>query len=149
MTENEHDYMDYERRSRQRWAGFKIWKVLCINEKMKKRKVKKGDENDGQRIDKENDIPDAVSDNMGWLAYHFCIFLGWTEWWQIWLVIGMPFGIYRMCIWLLPKNFDIGGTVGVWAMNIMLGCLIGEVIIVGYVFRAIYVLIKYFVHVLR
>lgn len=43
------------------------------------------------------------------------------------MVVGMPFGIHRMCIWLLPKNFDIGGTVGVWAMNIIVGCLIGEV----------------------
>ncbi len=54
-----------------------------------------------------------------------------------------------MFIWILPKNFDIGGTVGVWAMNIILGCLLGEVIVMGYVFRAIYVLIKYFVDVLR
>ena len=54
-----------------------------------------------------------------------------------------------MCIWLLPKNFDIGGTVGVWAVNIMLGCLIGEVIVIGYVFRAIYVLIQYIIDAFR
>lgn len=65
------------------------------------------------------------------------------------MVIGMPFGIHRMRIWLLPKNFDIGGTIGVWNMNIILGCLLGEVIVIGYVFRAIYILIKYFVNVLR
>ena len=49
------------------------------------------------------------------------------------MVVGMSFGVHRMCIWLLPKNFDIGGTVGVWAMNIIVGCLIGEVIIVWYI----------------
>ena len=43
------------------------------------------------------------------------------------MVVGMPFGIHRMCIWILPKNFDIGGTVGVWAMNIIVCCLIGEI----------------------
>lgn len=62
-----------------------------------------------------------------WIAYHFCVSLEQTELWKIWMVVGMPFGIHRMCIWLLPKNFDIGGTVGVWAMNIIVGCLIGEV----------------------
>ena len=64
-------------------------------------------------------------------------------------MLGMPFGIHRMRIWLLPKNFDIGGTIGVWNMNIILGYLLGEVIVIGYVFRAIYILIKYFVNVLR
>ncbi|XCP87155.1 DUF6050 family protein [Roseburia hominis] len=65
------------------------------------------------------------------------------------MVVGMPFGIHRMCIWLLPKNFDIGGTVGVWAMNIIVGCLIGEVVVVWYILRAVYVLVKYFVSLLK
>ena len=65
------------------------------------------------------------------------------------MVVGMSFGVHRMCIWLLPKNFDIGGTVGVWAMNIIVGSLIGEVIIVWYILRAVYVLIKYFASLLK
>ena len=28
------------------------------------------------------------------------------------------------------RTLDIGGTVGVWAMNIIVGCLIGEVVVV-------------------
>ena len=61
----------------------------------------------------------------------------------------MLFGIHSMCIWLLPRNFDIGGTVGVWAMNIIVGCLIGEVVVVWYILRAVYVLVKYFVSLLK
>lgn len=79
----------------------------------------------------------------------FCVSLEQTELWKIWMVVGMPFGIHRMCIWLLPKNFDIGGTVGVWAMNIIVGCLIGEVVVVWYILRAVYVLVKYFVSLLK
>ena len=45
-----------------------------------------------------------------WVAYHFCVSLEQTELWKIWMVVGMPFGIHRMCIWLLPKNFDIGSS---------------------------------------
>ena len=78
-----------------------------------------------------------------------CISLEQTELWKIWMVVGMPFGIHRMCIWLLPKNFDIGGTVGVWAMNIIVGCLIGEVVVVWYILRAVYILVKYFVSLLK
>ena len=54
-----------------------------------------------------------------------------------------------MCVWLLPKNFDIGGTAGVWGINIILGCLIGEVVVIWYVLRAVYVLFKYLVDLLR
>lgn len=103
----------------------------------------------GKELIKKTILPMLFLTIWGWFAYHFCISLGWTGWWQIWSVIGMPFGIHRMCIWLLPKNYDIGGTVGVWAMNIILGCLLGEVIVIGYVFRAIYVLIKFFIDILR
>ncbi|WP_418463180.1 DUF6050 family protein [Frisingicoccus sp.] len=65
------------------------------------------------------------------------------------MVVGMPFGIHRMYIWLLPKNFDIGGTAGVWAMNIIVGCLIGEVVVVWYILRAVFILVKYFLSLLR
>ena len=84
-----------------------------------------------------------------WLSYNFCMSLGQTEWWKIWMVIGMPYGIHRMCVWLLPKNFDIGGTVGGWVINIILGCLIGEVVVIWYVLCAVYVLFKYLVDLLR
>lgn len=65
------------------------------------------------------------------------------------MAIGMPFGIHSMCIWLLPKNFDIGGTVGVWVMNIIVGCLIGEVVVTWYMFRAAYILVKSVLYVLK
>lgn len=84
-----------------------------------------------------------------WLAYNFCISIEQEEWWKIWMVVGMPFGIHRMCIWLLPKNLDIGGTVGVWAMNLIVGCLIGEIVVVCYILRSVYVLVKYFVSLLK
>lgn len=83
-----------------------------------------------------------------WLAYNFCISIEQEEWWKIWMVIGIPYGVRRMFIWILPKNFDIGGTVGVWVLNIIIGCLIGELMVVWYIFRAVYIMVKYFVNLL-
>ena len=83
-----------------------------------------------------------------WLAYNFCISIEQEEWWKIWMVIGIPYGVRRMFIWILPKNFDIGGTVGVWVLNIIIGCLIGEMMVVWYIFRAVYIMVKYFVNLL-
>lgn len=48
----------------------------------------------------------------------------------VWLVCGIPFGIWRVRLWLIPRGFDLGGTVGVWALNFIIGGLIGGVIIV-------------------
>lgn len=62
------------------------------------------------------------------------------------MVIGIPYGVRRMFIWILPKNFDIGGTVGVWVLNIIIGCLIGELVVVWYIFRAVYIWVKYSVN---
>ena len=47
----------------------------------------------------------------------------------IWLACGGPFGIGKMFT-LIPIGFGISGTVGVVALNIVLGGLIGGVILI-------------------
>src|SRR5574344_977164 len=41
------------------------------------------------------------------------------------ICIGIPFGIHRMCVWLVPTKFDLAGTIGVMAVNIIVGGIIG------------------------
>lgn len=31
------------------------------------------------------------------------------DWFLYWIIAGCPFGIRRMCMWLIPKNFGIAG----------------------------------------
>ena len=57
---------------------------------------------------------------------------------KMWLLIGFPFGIYKIHLWLIPKNLDIGGTVGVWTMNIIIGCIMGGFVVIGYILRLLY-----------
>ena len=47
----------------------------------------------------------------------------------IWLACGVPFGIGKMFT-LIPIGFGISGTVGVVALNLVLGGLIGGVILI-------------------
>lgn len=28
-----------------------------------------------------------------------------------WIIAGCPFGVRRMCLWLIPKNFGISGSI--------------------------------------
>ena len=32
------------------------------------------------------------------------------------LLMGIPFGIGKMCVWMVPRGFDLGGTLAVWTM---------------------------------
>lgn len=47
----------------------------------------------------------------------------------IWLACGVPFGIGKMFT-IIPIGFGISGTVGVLALNVVLGGLIGGVILI-------------------
>ena len=38
---------------------------------------------------------------------------GATNYFYVWLCCGIPFGIRRMFVWLIPRGFDLSGTVGV------------------------------------
>lgn len=53
------------------------------------------------------------------------------DWFLYWILAGFPFGIRRMCLWLVPKNYGIGGSMGVLALNCIIGGLIGGFVLVA------------------
>lgn len=46
------------------------------------------------------------------LFYLLCVENGICDYWKLWLLAGIPFGVHRMYFWLIPKGYDIGGTLG-------------------------------------
>ncbi|MDO5392770.1 MAG: DUF6050 family protein [Eubacteriales bacterium] len=56
---------------------------------------------------------------------------------------GLPFGIHKMFVILIPKDMDIGGTVGMAALSVIIGGMMGCFMIPVYVVKALYVLIQY------
>ena len=53
------------------------------------------------------------------------------------LLMGIPFGIGKMRVWMVPRGFDLGGTLAVWTMNFLIGGLIGSVVLLAMVGQAI------------
>ena len=53
------------------------------------------------------------------------------------LLMGIPFGIGKMCVWMVPRGFDLGGTLAVWIMNFLIGGLIGSVVLLAMFGQAI------------
>jgi hypothetical protein len=79
---------------------------------------------------------------------------GVTDYFYIWIVCGIPFGIRRMHLWLIPRGLDIGGTAGVWALNFIVGGIIGGFVLVWrlacavcYLFITIYRIVTYKNHI--
>ena len=56
--------------------------------------------------------------------------------------MGFPFGIRKMCMVLIPKNFGIAGSMGVLALNAVVGGLIGGVVLIIKVFGMAVELVK-------
>ena len=55
---------------------------------------------------------------------------GITDYFMLWLLCGMPFGIHRMFIWIIPGGRSFGGIIAVFALSILLGAIIGGIVIV-------------------
>ena len=62
----------------------------------------------------------------------FCIQDGKCNYFLLLLLMGIPFGIGKMCVWMVPKGFDLGGT-----MNLLIGGLIGSIVLLAMIGQAI------------
>lgn len=45
--------------------------------------------------------------------------------WDLLMLVGIPFGVQKMMVWLVPRGLGIGGTVAMWVFNILVGGFIG------------------------
>lgn len=70
--------------------------------------------------------------------YPVCTRNGQCDYFLLWILVGWPFGIGKMFIWLIPKNFGLAGSLGVFALNLIIGGLIGGVVAVVKVILAIW-----------
>ena len=46
------------------------------------------------------------------------------------ILCGLPFGIHRMCVWIVPGGGSLGGGAALFVLNFVIGGLIGGFILV-------------------
>ena len=80
-----------------------------------------------------------------WMVKTIMGVTGNTDLFMFLFLAGLPFGIHKMCIILIPRGYDVGGTVGIIALSVIVGGLLGSLMIPYYVVRAFYVTIRYIV----
>lgn len=54
---------------------------------------------------------------------------GQVDYFLVALCCGVPFGIRRMFLWLVPFGHDITFTIGIFAVNIIIGGIIGILVL--------------------
>ena len=47
-----------------------------------------------------------------------------------WILCGLPFGLHRMCLWIVPGGGSFGGGIALFALNFIIGGVIGGFILV-------------------
>ena len=54
-----------------------------------------------------------------------CVKNGELDYVWLWILCGLPFGLHRMCLWIVP-----GGGAALFALNFIIGGLIGGFVLV-------------------
>lgn len=63
------------------------------------------------------------------MCYWICLDNNVMNWFQFWIMCGLPFGIQKMLVVLIPRNFGIAGSIGVLALDVIIGGLIGVLVL--------------------
>ncbi len=59
-----------------------------------------------------------------------CMRDGTLDYVRLWILCGLPFGIHRMHLWIMPGGNSFGGGIAVFALSFILGGVIGGFILV-------------------
>lgn len=79
-----------------------------------------------------------------WLAvcYPICNRPEGFNYFMFWIIAGMPFGIRFMCLKLIPKGYGLTGAIGVFALNAIIGGLIGGAMLMAAIVKVFINIIK-------
>ncbi len=59
-----------------------------------------------------------------------CMEGGKLDYVQLWILCGLPFGLHRMCVWIVPGGGSLGGGIALFSLNFILGGVIGGFVLV-------------------
>ena len=59
-----------------------------------------------------------------------CVRDGAVDYLWLWILCGLPFGLHRMWLWFVPGGGSMGGRVALFALNFIIGGIIGGFVLV-------------------
>ena len=58
-----------------------------------------------------------------------CVKNGELDYVWLWILCGLPFGLHRMCLWIVPGGGSLGGGIALFTLNFIIGGVIGGFIL--------------------
>lgn len=58
-----------------------------------------------------------------------CMKDGAVDYLWLWILCGLPFGLHGMCLWFVPGGGSMGGGVALFALNFIIGGIIGGLVL--------------------
>ena len=55
---------------------------------------------------------------------------GSTDYVWLWILCGLPFGLHRMCLWIIPGGRSFDGSIALFIFNFIIGGVIGGFVLV-------------------
>lgn len=145
QTEQRDDRMEYDKQIRyndsqmERYQAYisKVQKINRLDKRTKEMTI--GD------VIKKSILPLIFMVFWFWMTKTIMKVSGQTDWFWWIFIDGLPFGIHKMRLILIPRGMDTTATLGMAALSVIIGALIGSIMIPVYVIRAIYVFIRYII----
>ncbi len=127
----------YNDRQMQRYQAYlsKVQKIKRLDKRTKEMTI--------EDVIKKSILPLAFMVFWFWMTKTIMKVSGQTDWFWWVFIAGLPFGIHKMRLILIPRGMDTTATLGMAALSVIIGALIGSIMIPVYVIRAIYVFIRY------
>ena len=127
----------YNDRQMQRYQAYlsKVQKINRLDKRTKEMTI--------ADVIKKSILPLAFMVFWFWMTKTIMKVSGQTDWFWWVFIAGLPFGIHKMRLILIPRGMDTTATLGMAALSVIIGALIGSIMIPVYVIRAIYVFIRY------
>ena len=127
----------YNDRQMQRYQAYlsKVQKINRLDKRTKEMTI--------EDVIKKSILPLAFMVFWFWMTKTIMKVSGQTDWFWLVFIAGLPFGIHKMRLILIPRGMDTTATFGMAALSVIIGALIGSIMIPVYVIRAIYVFIRY------
>ena len=66
-------------------------------------------------------LPVAIAGLLYCIFKSACIRNGELDLLWLWILCGLPFGIHRMCVWIVPGGGSLGGGAALFALNFIIG----------------------------
>ena len=75
-------------------------------------------------------LPVAAAALLYWIFRSACVKTGELDYLWLWILCGLPFGLHRMCLWIVPGGGSLGGGIALFALNFIIGGVIGGFVLV-------------------